>query len=118
LKQYINTNESDLQAVVVDLLVQLLLIRHFLTHIIYELEIIEETIAGYDVLSHDILHSKQVIKLQDLLKNCDEFLATGHERNTYGSIAFGYLFHTINTINVISSVELRKIDPFVVAFET
>ncbi|CAF2824578.1 unnamed protein product [Rotaria sp. Silwood2] len=91
---------------------------HFLTHIIYELEIIEETIAGYDVLSHDILHSKQVIKLQDLLKNCDELLATGHERDTYGSIAFGYLFHTINTINVISSVELRKIDPFVVAFET
>ncbi|CAF3350940.1 unnamed protein product [Rotaria sp. Silwood2] len=37
---------------------------------------------------------------------------------TIGSIAFGYLFHTINTINVISSVELRKIDPFVVAFET
>ncbi|CAF4294977.1 unnamed protein product, partial [Rotaria sordida] len=58
-----------------DLLVQLLLIRHFLTHIIYQLEMIEETMPDYDIsshfiysiakflvmLSHDTLHSKQVI---------------------------------------------------------
>ncbi|CAF4978987.1 unnamed protein product, partial [Rotaria sp. Silwood1] len=75
-KKYVNTNESDFQAAVLDLPVQLLLIRHFPTHIINQLEMIEETVAGYDVsshfiyhiseflvmLAHDILHSKQFIK--------------------------------------------------------
>ncbi|CAF1348979.1 unnamed protein product [Rotaria sp. Silwood1] len=61
LKIYINTNESDFQAAVLDLLVQLLLIRHF----IY-------CIAEFLVmLSHDTLHSKQVIKIQDLIKHYD-----------------------------------------------
>ena len=59
---------------------------------------IEETIAGYDVsshfiyriaeflmmLSHDTLHSKQVIKVQDLIKHCDLLLASGHEPETHG----------------------------------
>ncbi|CAF1504053.1 unnamed protein product, partial [Rotaria sp. Silwood1] len=76
LKKYVGTNESDFQAAVLDLPVQLLLIRHFLTHIINQLEMIEETVADYDVsshfiyriseflvmLAHDILHSKQFIK--------------------------------------------------------
>ncbi|CAF2804314.1 unnamed protein product [Rotaria sp. Silwood2] len=107
LKKYVNSNESDFQATVLDLLVQLLLIRvnyslldadeHFLTHIINQLEMIEETIAGYDVsshfiyriaeflvmLSHDTLHSKQVIKVQDLIKHCDSLLASGHEPETH-----------------------------------
>ncbi|CAF3698351.1 unnamed protein product [Rotaria sordida] len=61
---------------VLDLLVQLFLIRHFLTHVINQFQMIEEITAGYDVLSHfiyciaeflvmlshDTLHSKQVIK--------------------------------------------------------
>ncbi|CAF4842696.1 unnamed protein product, partial [Rotaria sp. Silwood2] len=29
---------------------------HFLTHLINQLEMIEETTAGYDALSHDKLH--------------------------------------------------------------
>jgi hypothetical protein len=59
---------------------------------------IEETISGYDVssyfiyrvaeflvmLSHDTLHSKQVIKVQDLIKHCDLLLASGHEPETHG----------------------------------
>ncbi|CAF5044838.1 unnamed protein product, partial [Rotaria sp. Silwood1] len=60
-KKYINTNESDFQAAVLDLLVQLLLIRHF----IY-------CIAEFLVmLSYGTLHSKQVIKIQDLIKHYD-----------------------------------------------
>jgi len=59
---------------------------------------IEETISGFDVssyfiyriaeflvmLSHDTLHSKQVIKVQDLIKHCDLLLASGHEPETHG----------------------------------
>ena len=61
---------------------------------------IEETIAGFDVsshfiyriaeflvmLSHDTLHSKQVIKVQDLIKHCDLLLASGHEPETHGNV--------------------------------
>ncbi|CAF4707118.1 unnamed protein product, partial [Rotaria sp. Silwood2] len=46
---------------------------NFLTHLINQLEMIEETIADYDALSPDILHSKQVIKVQDLIKHYDSY---------------------------------------------
>ncbi|CAF5132901.1 unnamed protein product [Rotaria sp. Silwood1] len=73
LKKYINRSESDFQAAVLNLLVQLLLIRHF----IY-------CIAEFLVmLSHDTLHSKQVIKIQDLIKHYDSLLASGHEPETH-----------------------------------
>ncbi|CAF3878353.1 unnamed protein product [Rotaria sp. Silwood1] len=58
---------------------------------------IEETIASYDVLSyfiyciieflvmlsHDTFHSKQVIKVQDLIKHYELLLASGHEPETH-----------------------------------
>lgn len=61
---------------------------------------IEENIPGYNVsshfiyriaeflvmLSHDTLHSKQVIKVQDLIKHSDSLLASGHEPETHGKI--------------------------------
>ncbi|CAF5021167.1 unnamed protein product [Rotaria sp. Silwood1] len=73
LKKYINRSESDFQAAVLNLLVQLLLIRHF----IY-------CIAEFLVMfSHDTLHSKQVIKIQDLIKHYDSLLASGHEPETH-----------------------------------
>ncbi|CAF4669878.1 unnamed protein product, partial [Rotaria sp. Silwood2] len=46
---------------------------YFLTHLINQLEIIEETIAGYAVLSHDTLHSQQIIKVQALIKHYDSY---------------------------------------------
>ncbi|CAF1499905.1 unnamed protein product [Rotaria sp. Silwood1] len=73
LKKYINTNESDFQAAVLDVLVQLLLIRHF----IY-------CIAEFLVmLLYDTLHSKQVIKVQGLIKHYDSLLASRHEPKIY-----------------------------------
>ncbi|CAF3675975.1 unnamed protein product, partial [Rotaria sp. Silwood1] len=73
LKKYINRSESDFQAAVLDLLVQLLLTRYF----IY-------CIAEFLVmLSHDTLHSKRVIKIQDLIKHYDSLLASGHEPETH-----------------------------------
>ncbi|CAF1473351.1 unnamed protein product, partial [Rotaria sp. Silwood1] len=77
LKKYINTNESDFQAAILDLLVQLLLIRHFIC-------CIAEFLA---MLSHDTLHSKQVIKVQDLIKHYDSLLASGHEPATHAFTA-------------------------------
>ncbi|CAF2884542.1 unnamed protein product [Rotaria sp. Silwood2] len=105
LKKFANTNESNFQAVVPDLLVQLLLIcvnysllnfgevhcisnlsfifkLHFLTHINNQIPTIEETMSDYDVsshfiyhiaeflviLSHDILHSKQVLNVQEIFE--------------------------------------------------
>lgn len=61
---------------------------------------IEEHIAGFDVssnfiyriseflvmLSHDTLHSKQVIKVQDLIKHCDLLLASGQQPEIYGNV--------------------------------
>jgi hypothetical protein len=61
---------------------------------------IEENVAGTDVssyfisrmaeflvmLSHDTVHSKQVIKVQDLIKHCDLLLASEHEPETHGKI--------------------------------
>ncbi|CAF5067460.1 unnamed protein product, partial [Rotaria sp. Silwood1] len=77
LKKYINTNKSDFQVAVLDLLVQLLLIRHF----IY-------CIAEFLVmLLHDTLHSKQVIKAQGLIKHYDSLLASGHEPKTHALAA-------------------------------
>ncbi|CAF1482141.1 unnamed protein product [Rotaria sp. Silwood1] len=77
LKKYINTNESNLQAAVLDLHVQLLLIRHF----IY-------CIAEFLVmLSHDTLHSKRVAKIQDLIKHNDSLLASGQEPETHALAA-------------------------------
>ncbi|CAF4802565.1 unnamed protein product, partial [Rotaria sp. Silwood2] len=35
------------------------------------------------MLSHDTLHSKQVIKVQDLIKHYDLLLASGHEPETH-----------------------------------
>ncbi|CAF3598174.1 unnamed protein product [Adineta steineri] len=114
LKKYVISNETEFQAAVLNLLVQLLLLRvnyslldadevssyylpHFLTHITTQLELIEDTISGFDVsahfiyriaeflviLSHDTLHSKQVIKVQDLIKHGDLLLASGHDPETH-----------------------------------
>ncbi|CAF5004174.1 unnamed protein product, partial [Rotaria sp. Silwood1] len=122
---------------------------HFPTHIINQLEMIEETVAGYDVsshfiyhiseflvmLAHDILHSKQFIKalqwltiIVDSVRNEDDkwkrfsrqivnvFLIHLQSHVTIGSITFGYIFYTINTIWCCIICELRPTDPFVVAF--
>ncbi|CAF5138599.1 unnamed protein product, partial [Rotaria sp. Silwood1] len=35
------------------------------------------------MLLHDTLHSKQVIKVQDLIKHCDSLLASGRESETH-----------------------------------
>ncbi|CAF1302126.1 unnamed protein product [Rotaria sp. Silwood1] len=35
------------------------------------------------MLSHDTLHSKRVIKIQDLIKHYDSLLASGHESETH-----------------------------------
>ncbi|CAF5154516.1 unnamed protein product, partial [Rotaria sp. Silwood1] len=35
------------------------------------------------MLSHDTLHSKRVIKIQDLIKHYDSLLASGHEPETH-----------------------------------
>ncbi|CAF1568133.1 unnamed protein product, partial [Rotaria sp. Silwood1] len=35
------------------------------------------------MLSHDTLHSKQVIKIQDLIKHYDSLFASGHEPETH-----------------------------------
>ncbi|CAF1223983.1 unnamed protein product [Rotaria sp. Silwood1] len=56
---------------------------------------IEDTTAGYDVLSHGTLHSQQIIKGQSLLD--------------MSSIQ-------LTLFNVVSLVELPPSDPFVVAF--
>ncbi|CAF5145235.1 unnamed protein product, partial [Rotaria sp. Silwood1] len=39
------------------------------------------------MLSHDTLHSKQVIKIQDLIKHYDSLLASGHEPKTHALAA-------------------------------
>ncbi|CAM2712576.1 unnamed protein product [Rotaria socialis] len=124
LKKYVNSNETDFQASVLDLLVELLLIRvnyslldadeHFLTHIINQLEMIEEHISGYDVssyfiyriaeflvmLSHDTLHSKQVIKVQDVIKHCDLLLASGHEPETHALLALEPVVYDLFLVRV------------------
>lgn len=77
---------------------------------INQLESIEDTIGGYDVssqyisriaeflvmLSHDTLHSKQVIKVQDLIKHCDSLLASGHEPETHGETRIKNVVHLTN----------------------
>ena len=59
---------------------------------------IEEPISGFHVssnfiyriaeflvmLSHDSLHAKQVIRVQDVIRHCDLLLASGHEPETHG----------------------------------
>ncbi|CAF2161858.1 unnamed protein product [Rotaria magnacalcarata] len=73
LKKYVNTNENDIQAALLDLLVQLLLIRvdyslldgdeHFLAQIISQLEIIEQTIAvsGHEPETHALSALKTIV---------------------------------------------------------
>ncbi|CAF3733226.1 unnamed protein product [Rotaria sp. Silwood1] len=99
------------------------------------------------MLSHDTLHSKQVIKVQDLIKHYDSLLASGHEPETHvivNSVRIEddkwnrlarqsvdvLLVHLqsqdqslldiystqLTLFDVVSSVELRSIDPFVIAF--
>ncbi|CAF0772812.1 unnamed protein product [Didymodactylos carnosus] len=111
LKKYVNSNEIQFQASVLDLLVQLLLLRvnyslldadeHFLKHVLNQLEVIEEAGIGADapehfiacifeflvMLSHDSLHSKQVIKIQDLNKHTDSVLASGNDPQTHALTA-------------------------------
>ncbi|CAF1367987.1 unnamed protein product [Rotaria sp. Silwood1] len=120
LKKYINTNESDFQAAVLDLLVQLLLICHYI-YCIAEFLI---------MLSHDTLHSKRVIKIQDLIKHYDSLLTSGHEPETHALAALEPVLYDffldqslldiystqLTLFDVVSSVALRSIDPFVVAF--
>ncbi|CAF1398384.1 unnamed protein product, partial [Rotaria sp. Silwood1] len=38
------------------------------------------------MLSHDTLHSKQVIKIQDLIKHYDSLLARGYEPETHACV--------------------------------
>ncbi|CAF5036182.1 unnamed protein product, partial [Rotaria sp. Silwood1] len=105
-------------------------------------------IAEYLVmLSHDTLHSKQVIKVQDLIKHYDSLLASGHEPETHvivNSVGIEddkwnrlsrqsvdvLLVHLqsqdqslldiystqLTLFDVVLSIELRSIDPFVIAF--
>ncbi|CAF1324051.1 unnamed protein product [Rotaria sp. Silwood1] len=99
------------------------------------------------MLSHDTLHSKQVINIQDLIKHYDSLLASGHEPETHvivnsiqieddkwkrlsRQIVDLLLAHLqsqdqslldiystqLTLFDVVSSVELRSIDPFVIAF--
>ncbi|CAF1448293.1 unnamed protein product, partial [Rotaria sp. Silwood1] len=119
-------SESDFQATVLNLLVQLLLMRHFIF-----------CIAEFLVmLSHDTLHSKRVINIQDLIKHYDSLLASGHEPETHVIVnsvqieddkwkrlsrqidqSLLDIYPTQLTLfDVVSSVALRSIDPFVVAF--
>ncbi|CAF5156944.1 unnamed protein product, partial [Rotaria sp. Silwood1] len=39
------------------------------------------------MLSHDTLHSKRVIKIQDLIKHYDSLLASRHESETHALAA-------------------------------
>ncbi|CAF1500410.1 unnamed protein product [Rotaria sp. Silwood1] len=113
------------------------------------------------MLSHDTLHSKQVIKIQGLIKHYDSLLASGHEPETHTLAAlepvlYDFFSFIVNSVrieddkwkrlsrqivdlllahlqsqdqslldiyptqltlfDVVSSVALRSIDPFVVAF--
>ena len=81
---------------------------------------IEEPINGFHVssnfiyrvaeflvmLSHDTLHSKQVIKVQDVIKHCDLLLASGHEPETHGrnfvirGFVFGYRKNLFSSISI------------------
>ncbi|CAF5016406.1 unnamed protein product, partial [Rotaria sp. Silwood1] len=103
------------------------------------------------MLSHDTLYSKQVVKVQDLIKHYDSLLASGHEPETHALAAlepvlYDFFSFIVNSVqieddkwkrlsrqidqslsdiystqltlfDVVSSVELRSIDPFVVAFQ-
>ncbi|CAF4988670.1 unnamed protein product [Rotaria sp. Silwood1] len=104
-----STFANDFLAAILDLLVQLLLIRYF----IY-------CIAEFLVmLSHDTLHSKRVIKIQDLIKHYDSLLASRHESETHDRKINHFLdiYSTQLTLfDVVSSFALRSIDPFVIAF--
>ncbi|CAF1305297.1 unnamed protein product [Rotaria sp. Silwood1] len=98
LKKYTNTNESDFQAAVLNLLVQLLLIRHF----IY-------CIAEFLVmLSHDTLHSKQVIKIQDLIKHYDSLLASRHEPETHTLAALEPVLYDFFLVQVMQIIKIPK----------
>ncbi|CAF1454098.1 unnamed protein product [Rotaria sp. Silwood1] len=75
------------------------------------------------MLSHDTVHSKQVINIQDLIKHYDSLLTSGHEPETHALAALEPdqslldIYSTQLTLfDVVSSVALRSIDPFVVAF--
>ncbi|CAF3504762.1 unnamed protein product [Rotaria sp. Silwood1] len=96
LKKYINRSESDFQAAVLNLLVQLLLIRHF----IY-------CIAEFLVmLSHDTFHSKQVINIQDLIKHYDSLLASGHEPETHTLAALEPVLYDFFSF-IVNSVQIE-----------
>ncbi|CAF1370984.1 unnamed protein product [Rotaria sp. Silwood1] len=45
------------------------------------------------MLLHDTLHSKQVIKVQDLIKHYDSLLASGHEPETHALTALEPLLY-------------------------
>ncbi|CAF0839875.1 unnamed protein product [Rotaria sp. Silwood1] len=76
---------------------------------------IEETIADYDILSHfiyciaeflvmlshDTLHLKQVIKVQDLIKHYDSLLASGHEAETHALAALESVLYDLFLIRVM-----------------
>lgn len=95
---------------------------------------IEETIAGYDVspyficriaeflamLSHDTLHSKQVIKVQDLIKHCDLLLASGHEPETHGKPILNPLINPKQTFFflALSALEPVVYDLFLIRVKT
>ncbi|CAF4657125.1 unnamed protein product, partial [Rotaria sp. Silwood2] len=103
LKKYINTNESGFQAAVLDLLVQLLIIRVNYSYILFC------CIAEYLVmLSHDTLHSKQVIKVQDLIKHYDLLLASGHEPETHALAALEPVLYDFFLVRVMRIIKIPK----------
>ena len=81
---------------------------------ISQLESIEDTVGGYDIssqyisriakflvmLSHDTVHSKQVIKVQDLIKHCDSLLASGHEPETHALSAIEPVVYDLFLVRV------------------
>ncbi|CAF0911791.1 unnamed protein product [Rotaria sp. Silwood1] len=96
LEQQLKQQYPDIRAAILDLHVQLLLIRHF----IY-------CIAEFLVmLSHDTLHSKQVIKIQDLIKHYDSLLASGHEPETHALTALEPVLYDFFSF-IVNSVQIE-----------
>ncbi|CAF1443665.1 unnamed protein product, partial [Rotaria sp. Silwood1] len=58
------------------------------------------------MLSHDTFHSKQVIKIQDLIKHYDSLLASGHEPETHALAALEPVLYDFFSF-IINSVQIE-----------
>ncbi|CAF5053704.1 unnamed protein product, partial [Rotaria sp. Silwood1] len=66
-------------------------------------------IAEYLVmLSDDTLHSKQVIKVQDLIKHYDSLLASGHEPETHALAALESVLYDFFLVRVMRVIKIPK----------